>query len=90
MPVPTGNISGIVSDVAGGGALPGVSVNAMQPMIAISQTVTTGADGSFALESLPVADYAVYFTLPGFAQEMRAVVVQAAVTIQLNVAMNSE
>ncbi len=77
----TGSISGIVRD-ASGAILPGVQVVATDKDTGVITTVTTDADGFYALQALPVGVYDVQFSRAGFKS-----VVQSNVTIRVNDAL---
>jgi len=69
----TGGVVGRVTDEAGG-VLPGVTVEARSPALQGSRTAVTDATGTFRLTLLPPGEYAVSFTLEGFATETRQAV----------------
>lgn len=60
-----GDVVGKIIDQSGA-ALPGVTVTVTNKATGTSRSDTTGADGSFALRSLPVGDYTVVAELEGF------------------------
>jgi hypothetical protein len=64
----TGGVVGRVTD-EGGGALPGVTVEATSPSFQGTRTVTTDRTGAYRLTLLPPGDYAISFTLEGFARD---------------------
>ena len=63
--VPTGTISGRVTDTSGG-VLPGVTVTASSPNLQGPREVVTSASGDYVLALLPPGTYALEFVLPGF------------------------
>ncbi|HEY7445065.1 MAG TPA: carboxypeptidase-like regulatory domain-containing protein, partial [Vicinamibacterales bacterium] len=63
--VPTGTISGRVTD-SSGGVLPGVTVTASSPNLQGPREVVTGVAGEYVLALLPPGTYALEFVLPGF------------------------
>ena len=62
-----GTIAGTVRDESGG-VLPGVTVEISSPVLIekVRSTITDG-DGSYRVSELRPGDYAVVFTMPGFA-----------------------
>jgi hypothetical protein len=60
-----GTISGTVQD-ASGAALPGATVTAVSPALAVSRTTATNPQGVFHLVQLPPGTYAVAVELSGF------------------------
>ncbi len=65
------SITGVVRD-ASGGVLPGVTVEASSPaLIEKVRSVVTDGTGQYRLENLRPGQYAVVFTLPGFATVRR-------------------
>ena len=64
--VRTASIAGTVQDVSGA-AIKGAQVKATQTDTQISQTVTSGEDGSFTIPLLPVGSYALDVQYTGFA-----------------------
>src|SRR5436305_1821883 len=66
----TGTIVGRVTD-EGGGTLPGVTVEATSPSLQGTRTALTDGTGTYRLSLLPPGDYAISFTLEGFARENR-------------------
>jgi hypothetical protein len=61
----TGSISGTVTDTSGA-VIPGVTVVARSTQTAITQTVTTDAQGFYAFTSLPVGPYEIDLRKNGF------------------------
>jgi hypothetical protein len=66
----SGTLSGVVHD-AGGGAMPGVSVTAVQTESGLTRTVFTNETGSYRIPALPVGTYAVTAEISGFKQAVR-------------------
>jgi carboxypeptidase family protein len=62
---PTGTILGGVRD-AQGGVVPGATVTATNLGTQYARSVVTDANGEYALRLLPVGDYKVEVTIPGF------------------------
>jgi len=63
--VPTGTISGRVTD-SSGGVLPGVTVSASSPNLQGSREVVTSGSGDYVLALLPPGTYTLEFVLAGF------------------------
>src|SRR5262245_54995710 len=63
--VPTGTISGRVTD-SSGGVLPGVTVTASSPNLQGPREAVTSASGDYALPLLPPGAYTLEFSLTGF------------------------
>src|ERR1044072_9277018 len=63
--VPTGTISGRVTD-SSGGVLPGVAVTASSPNLHESREVVTSGSGDYVLALLPPGTYTLEFVLTGF------------------------
>ena len=74
----TAQMHGVVSDMSGA-AIPGAAVKATQTDTGIVRTVTSGADGSFALTNLPLGPYSVEASKEGFSTE-----VQTGIVLQVN------
>ncbi len=77
----TGTISGTVTDQSGGSA-PGVSITITNTETGVSRTTTTGPTGRYNAPSLPLGNYEVRATLPGFQTSIRS-------GIQLTVGRNA-
>src|SRR5688500_11588776 len=76
---PTGSLSGRVVDESGG-AIPGVTVTAVNAATNDTRTDVTNGDGLFRLFALPVGTYQLTFQLDGFKIMRRTgVLVEAAV-----------
>ena len=63
--IPTGTILGGVKDSTGG-TVPGATVTATNVGTQYSRSVTTDATGQYALRLLPVGNYALTVSMPGF------------------------
>jgi outer membrane receptor protein involved in Fe transport len=61
----TATLTGTVADSTGA-VIPGASVTVRQTATNFSRTITSGSDGHFRVEFLPVGPYAVKVTAPGF------------------------
>ena len=83
----TGSLKGVITD-SSGGVLPGASVRALSPDTGVSQSTVAGSSGDWTIPALPVGRYELTFELDGFKKLSRGdVLVEAAVTRQLNVAL---
>src|ERR1700682_3114007 len=60
-----GNIVGSVSD-PGGAVIPNAAVTAVESSTAFTRTTTTGTDGIYSLPRLPVGNYSITASAPGF------------------------
>jgi hypothetical protein len=82
---PTGSLSGRVIDQSQG-AVPGVTVTALNTATNDARTNVTNADGVFGVAALPVGKYELTFQLDGFKTVMRAgILVEAAVPRTIDV-----
>jgi hypothetical protein len=82
----TGSIAGRATD-SGGGALPGVSVEAKSPSLQGTRTAMSDPAGVYRLPLLPPGQYQVTFRLEGFAPEARRVDVLLGKEAPIDVAM---
>ena len=84
----TGTIEGTVTD-QGGGALPGVTVEATSPNLQGARSTTTGTDGRFRFVSLPPGQYLVTGNLSGFGQVKKntTVSLDSTATVHLQMRM---
>jgi len=90
----TAQIHGVVQDLTGA-AVPGASVKATQTDTGVSRAVTTEADGSYVLTSLPLGPYQLEIAKEGFATTVQSGIVlqvssDPAVPITLKVGAVSE
>lgn len=83
-----GKLAGVVKDTSGA-AIPGATVTVAHVTTHATQTVTTGADGSFSL-SLPAGEYTVTVALKGFGRQTRRVEVGASSTADFTLEPRSE
>jgi hypothetical protein len=60
-----GNIRGVVTDPSGA-VVPGARVTARQVQIGLSRNVTTSQDGTYLLVELPIGNYRLEASAPGF------------------------
>jgi len=80
-------LSGRIADESGG-ALPGVTVTAVNTATGFSRTVVTATDGNFRFATLPVGTYDVTTDLSGFNPVLtRGVVLNVATDRTLNVTL---
>ena len=63
--VPTGTISGRVTD-SSGGVLPGVTVTATSPSLQGPRVIVTSSFGDYVIALLPPGSYTITFELSGF------------------------
>src|SRR6202161_2994768 len=78
-----GGITGTVVD-PGGSAVPGVEVKATSEDTKLERTAESNAQGTYALNDLPIGKYTVSFTLQGFSTERYpGILVQADRTVTL-------
>ena len=68
--LPTGTILGVVSDPSGA-VVPGASVTIRDVDTGLTRTVTTGSDGSYRANALPVGHYEIHVSHEGFSAESR-------------------
>ena len=83
-----GTIAGVVRDESGG-VLPGVTVEISSPALIekVRATITDG-DGAYRVSELRPGDYAVVFTMPGFAVMRReGIEITSNFTASINVVM---
>jgi hypothetical protein len=81
--VPTGTISGRVTD-SSGGVLPGVTVTASSPNLQGPREAVTSASGDYVLALLPPGTYEVTFELPGFQTVKKSMEVASTEAVPLN------
>ena len=84
--VPTGSISGRVSD-SSGGVLPGVTVTATSRSLQGSRVAVSSGFGDYVLSLLPPGDYTVTFELMGFRTATQRVGVAATEAVPLDVTL---
>src|SRR6202161_2331167 len=78
-----GGITGTVVD-PGGSAVPGVEIKATSEDTKLERTAESNAQGTYALNDLPIGKYTVTFTLQGFSTErVPGILVQADRTVSL-------
>jgi hypothetical protein len=83
----SGTLNGQVLD-QNRGAVPGVTVTAINPATGDFRTAVTGDGGTYNLTALPVGVYSVSYQLDGFKTSTRTgILVEAAVTRTLNVTL---
>ncbi len=74
----SGTLEGRILDPSGG-AVPGVSVSAIEQATATERTTLSNSEGLYKLPFLPVGTYTLTFTIPGF-----KTVVHTGIEIRLN------
>src|SRR5262245_44495844 len=79
----SGNVNGRVLDQSQA-AMPGVTVTATNKATGFNRVVTTDAEGSYRLTSLPVGTYELKVELSGFATQNREIDVQVGGNIDVN------
>jgi hypothetical protein len=83
----SGRIAGIVTDSTGA-RIPGVEVTVSGPTLFAPKSVITGEDASYFVDKLPLGNYKVNFTFPGFKTvEQNNVNIRANFTATINVTM---
>jgi hypothetical protein len=90
----TAQITGSVKD-ATGGAVPGAEVKATQTATGANRTVTSGADGSFIMQDLPIGPWQVEVSKEGFSKYVQTGIIlqvdsSSVVDAQLKVGAVSE
>jgi hypothetical protein len=81
--VPTGTISGRVTD-SSGGVLPGVTVTATSPNLQGPRVIVTSAFGDYTMPLLPPGSYTVTFELAGFQTATQQVDVASTESVPLD------
>jgi hypothetical protein len=82
-----GNITGTVTD-PGGAAVPGAAIKATNPATGLTQSTTTGADGNYNLQYLPVGQYTISAEKTGFStSEQTGIPVQVSNTTRADFAL---
>jgi hypothetical protein len=84
--VPTGTISGRVTD-SSGGVLPGVTVTATSPNLQGPREIVTSAFGDYVIPLLPPGAYTVTFELSGFTTVTHQIDVASTETVPLDTTM---
>ncbi len=80
-------ISGTVLD-PNGSAVPGAQIKAIQTDTGFTRSTTSGPDGGYLLNSLPIGPYRLEATSPGFkTYEQRGIVLQVNTNPVINVAL---
>jgi len=82
--VPTGTISGRVTD-SSGGVLPGVTVTATSPNLQGPRVIVTSAFGDYTMPLLPPGSYTVTFELSGFQTATQQVDVASTESVPLDI-----
>jgi hypothetical protein len=81
--VPTGTISGRVTD-SSGGVLPGVTVTATSPNLQGPRVIVTSSFGDYVIPLLPAGAYKVTFELSGFQTVIQEVDVASTESVPLD------
>src|SRR6186713_2499739 len=81
--VPTGTISGRVSD-SSGGVLPGVTVTATSPNLQGPRAIVTSEFGDYVIPLLPPGAYTITFELSGFQTVTRQVDIASTEAVPLD------
>ena len=76
--MPTGTLTGRVTDSDSGVGLPGVLVSANSPNVQGTRTAYTGNNGDYKLPFLPAGVYTVTYNLDGFTEVSREIKISAA------------
>src|SRR5262245_40865573 len=84
--VPTGTISGRVTD-SSGGVLPGVTVTATSPNLQGQRVIVTSAFGDYVIPLLPPGAYTVTFELSGFNTVTQQIDVASTETVPLDASL---
>ena len=85
--VTTATIVGTVTD-SSGAALPGTVVTARNADTGLTRSVTSGVDGAYRVEFLPIGNYVVEATLDGFKTAHRSgITLRVAETARVDVAL---
>src|SRR5213594_1179705 len=76
-------VTGIVSD-ASGGAIPGLTVSAVNQATSIAYTGVTNAAGNYIITGIPIGSYVISAELQGFKGAQSRVTLSAAQTARLD------
>ncbi len=77
-----GTIQGTVTDPSGA-VIPGAAVTVRNAVTAYTQTVSTGADGTFRLLNIPPGSHRLEITATGFGPFSQTVEIRSAVPVQI-------
>src|SRR5579863_2770643 len=69
--LPTGTILGVVKD-SSGAVIPGANVTARQTETNQTRSQTTGQDGAYRFDALPVGTYEITVTANGFSTDVQS------------------
>src|SRR5258708_32960516 len=84
--VTTATMVGTITD-PGGSIMPGAQVTARNVDTGLTRSVTSGDDGSYRLEFLPIGNYALEVTRSGFQKAyLNGIVLQGEDTVRTDVA----
>lgn len=81
-----GSISGVVTDPSGA-VIPGATVRVMNPVTGFQRTTTTDASGHFDFSNMPLNNYHLALTAPGFGPITHDVDLVGSVPVALNLTM---
>jgi hypothetical protein len=83
----TGRIAGVVTD-ATGALIPGATITVSGPTLFEPRTTLSVENGSYFFDKLPLGDYKINFTFPGFKTvEQTSINVRAGFTATINVTL---
>jgi len=82
----SGTIEGTVKDPSGA-AIPGATVDMLNPVSKYQRTATTDVEGKFRFPNVPFNQYHLTIKAPGFSDFSQDTEVRSLVTLSLNVAM---
>lgn len=83
----TGRIAGVVTDTSTA-LIPGVTITVSGPNLFEPRMIISGENGSYFVDKLPLGDYKIAFSLPGFKSvEQANVNVRAGFTATINITM---
>ncbi len=83
----SGSLDGHVFDETKA-AVPGATITARNVNTGLSRSVTSSANGTYRIGSLPAAEYEVTAELTGFAKQVRKLVLQVASTVSADFSMS--
>src|ERR1700687_3406034 len=84
--VPTGTISGVVTDESGA-VIPNANVIVHDKGTGADRTLTSGTDGSFSAPALPAGIYEVRVEIKGFRTTVREATVEVGATTTADIHM---
>lgn len=84
----TGEIKGSVTD-SSGAVVPGAAVQIRNVQTGVVTTTTTNGDGLYDVPTVPLGDYSLTFSAPGFDQYVRNGIVLQLTTIGVNAVLHA-